>query len=177
MLGDFVKGAPPAELDAAVRAAILRHRAIDRYTDHHPVVVSSRALVSPERRRFAGIMIDIFYDHFLARRWHDYYPVPLPTFTRGIYDVLLPQRSVLPPRLQRMLPWMAADDWLASYADIHAVEASLNGIARRFRFPERAGNLASGIVELQKNYGELERHFIAFFPELRAFVAAHNPEL
>lgn len=173
MLGDFVKGAPSAAWEAAVRAAILRHRAIDRYTDSHPIVAASRSLIPPERRRFAGILVDIFYDHFLARHWAQYHPAPLAQFTSEVYAVLLSQQPLLPARLQRMLPWMVADDWLASYADIASVDAALNGIARRFRFPDRARVLQEGVIDLERNYASLEEHFATFFPDLRDFVARY----
>src|SRR5688572_11794852 len=87
LLGDFVKGPVGAEYPPAVRDAIHLHRLIDRYTDSHPVVLSSRRLVSDARRRFAPIMIDMFYDHFLARHWSDYCDTPLRQFARQVYDV------------------------------------------------------------------------------------------
>lgn len=173
MLGDFVKGRVPEHWSAAVRAGILRHRAIDRYTDGHEQVRASRAIISPERRRFAGILLDIFYDHFLARRWARYHERPLAEFTRSVYAVLLPQRAAFPDRLQRILPRMAADDWLASYAEISSVNLALNGIARRFRYAERARPLASAVEELERNYAALEAHFAQFFPDARAFAQSY----
>lgn len=171
MLGDFVKGKPSEGWDASVRAAILKHRAIDRFTDQHPTVVSSRMLVHPDRRRFAGILVDIFYDHFLAVHWQRYHATPLAEFTREIYNVLLLQHASFPPRLQRMLPWMASQDWLASYAEIESIDAALTGMARRLRFPERGQGLKTGVTELKQNYAQYEAHFLAFFPDLRAFAA------
>ena len=173
MLGDFVKGAPPAQWSEAVRAAIRLHRAVDGYTDRHPAVCASRALISPACRRFAGILVDIFYDHFLARHWPRYHDRPLAEFTQVVYGVLLPQRARFPERLQRILPWMAGDDWLASYADVRSVDRALNGIARRFRYPERARALRTAVAELERNYAPLETRFLQFFPQLRAFAAGH----
>jgi len=169
MLGDFVKGALGERYPHAVRAGILLHRAIDRYTDAHEIVVASRALVSTPRRRFAGILIDVFYDHFLACHWERYGEPPLEHFTAGVYAVLWPQRAGFPERLQRMLPWMRADDWLASYADLEAVDAALHGITRRFKRYPRAAVLADGVEELVANYAALEAHFHAFFPELERY--------
>ena len=184
LLGDFVKGAVGPQYSPAVRAGILLHRDIDRFTDAHPTVRASRALVSPPRRRFAGILVDVFYDHFLARRWAEFCPVPLAEFTEGVYGILWPQRANFPERLQHILPHMRADDWLGSYAELWAVDAALNGIARRFhRFP-RAAAFAGGVQELERNYSELENQFRAFFPELQrhtesrrtgAARLSHNP--
>jgi acyl carrier protein phosphodiesterase len=171
MLGDFVKGRVPDHWGAEVQAAIVLHRDIDRYTDRHPAVVASRALISAERRRFAGVMVDIFFDHFLARHWPRYHSHSLPDFAREVYRVLLPRRATFPERLRRIVPFMAADDWLSSYADIVAVDATLNGIARRFRYPERAQVLTTAVAELERNYTELEQCFSEFFPQLRVFAS------
>lgn len=170
MLGDFVKGGLPPAWNAEVCAAIALHRAIDRFTDRHVVVAASRRLVSPARRRFAGILVDLFFDHFLARNWRRYHGQPLPEFAQEVYAVLLPQRARFPERLQRIVPLMAQDDWLSSYAEVSAIDAALNGLARRFRYPERARVLTTAIDELEGNYARFERYFLQFFPVLRQFV-------
>lgn len=172
ILGDFVKGRTAPGWSPAVQDAIRLHRAIDRYTDRHPLALASRALVSPARRRFAGVLVDVFYDHFLARHWHRFHDRALADFARDVYGVLLPQRARFPERLQRMLPYMAHDDWLGAYAEVAAVARALQGMARRLRYPARAAPLASAIEELERNYGALEAHFGAFFPQLRAYAAS-----
>jgi acyl carrier protein phosphodiesterase len=171
MLGDFVKGREHLQqYRPAVCAGILLHRAIDRYTDAHVIVRASCTCISPVRRRFAAILVDVFYDHFLARHWTRYAELPLEDFTQQVYATLLPEIASYPERLQRMLPRMAADDWLASYAEIESVDLALHGIARRFqRFP-RAAVLADGVQELVRNYAVLEQNFLDFFPELLSFV-------
>jgi acyl carrier protein phosphodiesterase len=171
LLGDFVKGRVDGRYSPAVTDAILLHRAIDRFTDTHVLTRASRALISPQRRRFAGILVDVFYDHFLARHWRRYHPLAIDAWTATVYAALLPQRATFPPRLQRILPLMAADDWLGAYAEPEAVDAALRGIARRFhRFP-RAAVLADAAIELEMNYLPLERHFLEFFPELQTFAS------
>lgn len=175
MLGDFVKGRVPQRWGAAVSEAIRRHRAIDRFTDAHPAVRASRALLTAQHRRFGGILIDVFYDHFLARDWARYHDRPLPEFTRRVYEVLLPQRALFPTRLQRILPAMAQDDWLAAYADVDSVNAALHGIARRFRYPERAAVLRTSVSELERNYGPLAALFDRFFRDVRSFVRDEPP--
>jgi acyl carrier protein phosphodiesterase len=169
MLGDFVKGRVADGWSHDVRAAIVLHRAIDGFTDRHPLTLASRALVGAERRRFAGVLVDVFYDHFLARHWARFHPLPLAQFTQTIYGALWPRRAEFPARLQRILPWMVQDDWLASYADVASVDAALRGLARRFRYAERVGGLASGISELENNYAALEKNFLEFVPLLREF--------
>jgi len=176
LLGDFVKGALGERYAPMVRAGILLHRAIDRYTDAHAIVHASCALISPARRRFAAILVDVFYDHFLACYWQRYADLPLEAFTQQVYATLLPHTASYPERLQRMLPRMAADDWLASYTEIESVDAALHGIARRFQRYPRAAVLADGVQELLHNYAALEQHFQDFFPELSGFVETAQRE-
>jgi acyl carrier protein phosphodiesterase len=172
MLGDFVKGPLDGRYAPGVRAAIALHRAIDRYTDQHPLVRAARGVVSPGRRRFAGIIVDVFYDHFLACHWDRYCEMPLAPFTRMVYRTLLPQSAGFPERLQRMLPHMAREDWLSSYRELWAVEAALDGIARRFRRFEQARVLVGAIGELSDNRAVFEAGFLEFFPQLQRFVSA-----
>jgi len=174
MLGDFVKGPLDDRYPDKVRAAILLHRAIDRYTDAHPIVLSSRSLISGARRRFAPIMVDIFYDHFLARHWTEYCDVPLSEFTEHVYAALLAQPTLVPERLHAVAPRMAADDWLGAYAGIAGMESAINGVARRLQRFRRAAVLHGGAEELVSHYAPLERDFRLFFPELRSHVAGYR---
>jgi acyl carrier protein phosphodiesterase len=177
LLGDFVKGHIDGQYQPGICAGIHLHRAIDRFTDAHPLIHASCTLIAPERRRFAGILMDMYCDHFLARHWPRYSPQPLTHFTRHVYGILWPQRHDFPERLQRILPWMRAEDWLASYAEIESLDMALHGLARRFRFAKRAQPLADGIHDLIAHYGKLEANFLDFFPELEAFAAAQQPLL
>lgn len=170
LLGDFVKGALNGRFSPTVEAGILLHRATDCYTDGHPTVRASTALISPVRRRFAGILIDVFYDHFLARHWARYSEQALEAFTHQVYTTLASRSADYPERLQRMLPFMTEQDWLASYMHIESVDAALHGIARRFQRYPRAAVLGDGVQELIRNYGALEQQFLEFFPDLIAFV-------
>lgn len=174
LLGDFVKGAQTECYPPAVRDAIRLHRHIDRYTDHHAVVRASRGVVSASRRRFAGIMVDVFFDHFLARQWSRYSTEALPRFTARVYAALEQHRSTAPERLQRMLPRMRAEDWLAGYGQSAAIDLAIDGIARRLKRPS---NLWGGGEELRRNYGAFEAHFLEFFPQLMHYVAAARASL
>ncbi|KPK12784.1 MAG: hypothetical protein AMJ68_00890 [Acidithiobacillales bacterium SG8_45] len=168
LMGDFVKGRIPADLPAAIRHGLIMHRRIDQFTDMHELVLASKRLVSPGRRRFAGIMVDVFFDHFLARHWHQYSEDPLAQFTSGVYHILYRHWHVLPERLRRVLPFMADEDWLASYQDISAIHASIDGIS--LRRLKRKNTLYQGARELERRYPEFEQHFLEFFPQLVDFV-------
>jgi acyl carrier protein phosphodiesterase len=171
LLGDFVKGAIDGRYDGEIAEAIRLHRAIDRYTDAHEIHRRSRARMSTARRRFSGILADVFYDHFLARHWSSYSAIPLHTHTQRVYAVLKRERPHLPERLQRMLPYMTADDWLGSYGELKSVDAALHGIARRFRRFPRAAILAGAVEELEAHYHGFEDDFLSFFPQVAAFAA------
>lgn len=168
LMADFVKGSMPVSLPVEIQHGIIMHRRIDRFTDDHEVVYQCKRLISPLRRRYAGVMVDIFFDHFLAQYWHRYAPDPLDEFTAGVYETLFDHWDLLPGRLQRVLPHMAKDDWLASYHHIDAIHNSINGISRNRL--KRSNPLLDGAEELEWHYSSFESYFNYFFPQLIEFV-------
>jgi acyl carrier protein phosphodiesterase len=164
LLGDFVKGHLGNRFPEDVRRAIALHRAIDSFTDAHPLHLESRNRVSAARRRYAGIIVDVCYDHFLCKYWADYCDESLPHFAARVYDLLRAHQGPLPARLERILPHMIADDWLASYAQLENVGRAIDGIARRIT---RSNPLAGGVREIESNYAALGEDFQAFFPALQ----------
>ncbi len=172
LLGDFVKGRAGERFSPAVQRGIVLHRRIDRYTDNHPIVRASCALVSPPRRRFAGVLIDLFYDHFLARHWRRYNEVPLPEFTRAVYAIILRRQGDFPERLRRVVPRMVGNDWLGRYRELAGVGAAVDGISRRLCRPNA---MLGGAHELEASYARLEQHFLEFFPQLMAYVDSYEP--
>lgn len=170
ILGDFVKGPLPAGLPPAVAAGVALHRRIDSFADAHAAFRQSRARVSPQRRRYSGIMVDLFYDHFLALHWQNHSAQPLEEFTAEIYALLAAHAELLPPRLTRILPFMQADDWLASYRELESVGTALDRMAERRL--TRPNTLGGSVGELAARYGEFEQDFLAFIPDAQAFSAA-----
>lgn len=165
LLGDFVKGRLDNRFPEAVRRGIALHRAIDSFTDAHPLHLESRNRIGTERRRYAGIIIDVCYDHFLCRRWSHYSNESLAHFAKRVYDVLREHQDELPDRLRRMVPHMIADDWLGSYHELENVGRAIDGIARRI---ERRNPLAGALAEIEANYAALNGDFQRFFPQLEA---------
>lgn len=170
MLGDFVKGTLPAGLPPAVASGVELHRRIDSFSDAHPAFRTSRARVSPLRRRYAGIMVDMFYDHFLAVHWKSYRSEPLEDFSAGVYALLSAHFDLLPSRLKQILPLMRDQDWMSSYRSVDVIGVALNRMAERRL--TRPNPLAGGAVELEAGYREFERDFLAFFPDAQAFAGA-----
>ncbi len=169
LLGDFVKGAALDGYPAGIRRGIVLHRKIDAYTDSHPVVADSRRRLSAPLRRCGGIIVDILYDHYLAARWRAYSPVPLSEFTHGVYRALLASQDLLPGRLRAIVPRMAAEDWLAAYADPERVRASLRRVGARLTRPLP---LDHAVDDLLARYDAFGGDFDRFFPDLIAHAAA-----
>jgi acyl carrier protein phosphodiesterase len=170
LLGDFVNGrVVDMDLPAAVREGVWLHRQIDLFTDAHPLVRRSKQRVSPERRRFAGILVDMFYDHLLARYWDDFSEESLDSFTRRSYRLLLAQRDLIPLTAWPIIERMATHDWLSSYAELGSLHLAVNNTARRFR---RETSLTGGVAELEADYAGFEADFRLFLPEVRAFARA-----
>lgn len=167
LYGDFVKGGLQGRFPPMLEAAIRLHRQIDSFTDSHPLVLASLARFPRERRRYAGIVLDVFFDHCLARHWQDYAEQPLAQFTHGFYQVLLAEPE-LPGRLAQIAPLMAADDWLGAYGDFATLEQVFKGIARRLSRPE---GMAGVMGELDELYEPLLADFREFYPQLQAFAA------
>ena len=170
LYGDFVKGRLQGQFAPEVEAAIQLHRRIDVFTDRHPLVDVALSRFSLTRRRYAGIVLDVFFDHCLARDWALYADQPLEVFTSDVYRALSSEPQ-LPDRLARIAPYMVADDWLGSYREFDVLEQVLRGISRRLTRPEE---LAGAMQELRALYEPLSEDFRLFYPQLQLF--AQNPE-
>ncbi len=166
LLGDFVFGQSNLpEWPPAIRAEIVRHRRIDQYTDAHPAVVEARGLFDAAGlRRYAGIVLDVYFDHCLARGWARWNETPLQDFTARVYRVLLVHRDELPPRLQAIAPRMAAHDWLDSYRERGNVDHAVRGIATRLS--RNGDKLVACLDVLRAEEAQVDAAFEAFFPEL-----------
>lgn len=169
LYGDFVKGPLEARWPAPVEAGIRLHRQIDAFTDRHPLVLQAKARFPGARRRYAGILVDLFFDHCLAASWAQYTDEPLACFTARVYQALGAEPA-LPGKLAQIAPRMAAQDWLGSYRDFAVLERVLASMGRRLSRPE---GLAGGMTELEQLYEPLSADFHAFYPELQAFARAN----
>lgn len=167
-LGDFLRGTPDPALPTGVRNGIALHRAIDTFTDAHADVVAARALFEAPFRRYAGILIDVWFDHLLASDFARWSTVPLATFSDTQGQLLEGHQAELPPELQRFARYMRAHDLPAAYADRSMIARVFAGIASRLR---RENPLADGLEAIAPHEAELAARFASFFPSLRAFAA------
>ena len=167
MLGDFVHGQPdPALYSPRVIAGIRLHRAIDVYTDAHPDVLAAKALLSPPYRRYAGILLDMWFDHCLARDYLRWSGQPLQPCSDALCALLWRRDALLTPALRRFRGYMELHHLPAGYADRAVLGEALAGIGQRL---SRANPLDSALPVLVERTAELQERFEAFFPDLREF--------
>ena len=174
-MGDFVKGFLPAGLPQALASGVALHRAIDSFADRHPAFVASRGRVSAERRRVSGVLVDLFYDHLLARDWPDYGPPgTLESYTASLYASLQDHAVFLPDKAREIGDLMRANDWLCAYRNIAAVGQAIDRMSiYRLR---RANPLAGGIEEFLADADGFEADFRRFLPDAMAFAADWRSE-
>lgn len=168
-MGDFVHGTPGDHLPPGIREGIYLHRAIDSFTDSHADVRAARERMPPPFRRYAGILLDMWFDHCLARdfdRWSD---VPLLIYSARFRTELHAANPLLPPRLRQFLDYMDANDLPAGYLYPEAIGHALGGISRRL---SRANPVADALPLLQAEDRQLTGAFRRFFPQLTEFSIA-----
>ncbi|MDM9385311.1 ACP phosphodiesterase [Chlorogloeopsis sp. ULAP01] len=171
LLADLVKGSARQNFNFYLQRGIKCHQAIDAFTDAHFIVHRSKRLIGSEYRRFAGILVDIFYDHFLAKNWSMYSKVPLEEFTAQIYESFQAYQGDIPTGVRKLIACMAAEDWLTGYRSLTGVEKTLERISNRILMRmNKSFKLQYAIKELTSHYNSLEDDFLEFFPELREYV-------
>jgi len=170
LLGDFVKGPLSDQYSPEIIKGIKTHRKVDAYTESNDNFLACKKLLRPDRRIYAGIIVDMSFDHFLAKNWLEYSSVELKEFTDRVYTLLLSREQTLPEKLRQRLPYMIQDDWLGSYKNVDTIGLALNAISKRLSRFERAGPIKDGLEDIKANYGELEENFREFFPDLIKFV-------
>ena len=168
LLGDFTKIIDVSSIGPLASREILVHRAIDAFTDSHHLVLSAKAKFRAETRRFAGIHLDILYDHLLAKSWGNYSNEGLREFIDQFYVTLMTTRVPLPERLANLAPSLVAEDWLGSYHEFKGVELAVSRVSTRLSKGQET--ILAGIEDLRDNITEFSQGFESFFPELVSFV-------
>lgn len=168
VFGDWVKGPLPGVLPSDLARGVALHRAIDAFAETHPAFRASRARVSPARRRYAGVLVDIFWDHLLARDWALVADEPLERYCTRVYRQLAARRQDLPASSRRALELMVREDWLGSYAGLAGIADVLVRMGQRARQPNP---LAGAEVEFVADAGGFAQDFADWLPDARCFVA------
>ncbi len=176
LLADIVKGPDRAMMTAGFLEGVRQHQIIDGFTDVHPVVHRSKARIAGRYRHVTGVLVDIFYDHFLAIGWERYCAEPLTVFTARLYTDIRSHPIRLPAGTQAVVDAILAEDRLASYRHLDGIKTVLQRMS--MRLSARVGRdlrLEQAVSDLIANFDALEQDFMEFFPALQEHVASVTP--
>jgi acyl carrier protein phosphodiesterase len=163
---DHIRGNKYKHFPERIQKGILLHREIDTYTDAHPIPKQSSKRLHKNYSHYSRVIVDIFYDHFLAKNWSDYSEVSLEDYVENFYDLLEDNYDLLPLGTKRMMPYMITDNWLLNYANLAGIGRVLNGMNRRTK---NRSKMNFAILDLEEHYTDFEAEFTAFFEELITF--------
>jgi acyl carrier protein phosphodiesterase len=167
-LGDFVRGNVDSHVDLPeiMRRGITLHRQIDAFTDGHAVWRRSTKRFAPERRRLAGIVVDVVYDHYLCRNWEKFSEQLLEDFAEFCYSCLLSRTQFMESHPQRVVRRMREYNWLNSYREVEGIGAAFKGMSKRSPI---LAEIYLAMDDFRENYDALEADFLEFYPQLSAF--------
>jgi len=167
MVGNFIadtlRGSKVDAFPDSVRLGISIHRLIDDFTDTHLLPLATRKLLYPYFGKYAAVVQDIFYDHFLALDWERYHDTPLNKFAEKVYQTVAARPEALNERAARTLHYMRSGDWLTGYAHREGIDRALKGMASRAKF---RSNMENSLPALDTHFNEMKHHFTEFFPDL-----------
>lgn len=173
-IADAVKGHHYTHFHPDIQLGIIIHREIDSYTDAHAIVRISKRRLHPRYKHYDGVIIDILYDHYLAKNWAQYSAIPLDIYANSVYQLLQENHAILPERIQRYLPIMTAQNWLLKYATIEGISEILYGMNIRTKGRSKM-DLAP--QDLREHYLEFESDFKRFFIDLKNHLDCKFPSL
>jgi len=165
-IADSIRGNKYKHLPEQVQKGIFLHRAIDTFTDAHPTVRRSTKRLHKNYSHYSGIIVDIFYDHYLAKNWDKYSTITLENYVANFYNLLKENYTILPDGVKKMMPYMIADNWIFNYSKIEGITKVLDGMNRRTK---NKSKMNFAIVDLEKHYEAFENEFTSFFDELIVF--------
>lgn len=166
-IGDFVKGNQLNDFEPEITRGVNLHRAIDEYTDQHLVVSRSKDKLREKYRHYSGVIVDIYYDHFLAKNWPEYHETDLLTFSGRFYATITSYNNILPKGAKYMLPYMMENNWLYNYSKVEGISRALGGMSKRTKFDSK---MDEAVVDLREHYSIFEEEFKEFFSDLESFV-------
>jgi len=175
-IGDFVRGKNfHGQFSSSIALGIELHREIDEFTDNHPTVLESKVRLRPKYRHYSPVIVDMFYDHLLAKNWSTYHSQPLGEYAQDAYATLTQFEMVVPEQVRRLLPYMISGNWLLNYAQIEGIHRALSGMAQRTPYKS---NMEEASHDLVEHYELFQNEFTVFFPELQKistdFLAQRN---
>jgi acyl carrier protein phosphodiesterase len=166
-MGDYVKGKNYLLFPEQLKKGILIHRDIDSFTDMHEVTRRSKQRLASRYHKYAGIIIDIFYDHFLASLWDSYSTLPLNEFVNRTYDLLKRNYKVLPDSIKRWFPTFLENNWMMAYTTVEGIELVLERMSANTSLPDHS---AFAVEVLRNQYAVFMDDFLEFFPMIVQFL-------
>lgn len=166
-IADSVKGKAFQQFNSAIQKGIKLHRSIDEFTDTHPIVSQSKKRLWGKYRHFSGVIVDIYYDHFLAKNWEKFSQTPLDQYVDEFYQMIAANKHMLPDRVNYMMPYMMEKNWLLNYANFDGIDDVMQGMSRRTKHHSK---MEESVKELKSGYEEFRKEFFEFFPELQQHV-------
>ena len=166
MISDYVKGKKKFDYSPGIQKGMDLHRAIDTFTDYHPVTKKAKEIFRPHYRLYSGAFVDVVYDHYLATDETIFSNESLLEFATETYQTLEPFSPIFPERFAFMFPYMKTQNWLYNYHERWGIEKSLHGVVRRSTYLTES---ATAFRLFEEHYEELQQCYDEFFPELFAF--------
>ena len=175
MISDFVKGKKKFDFSLTIQQGIALHRAIDQFTDFHPITQEAKSYFKKDYRLYSGAFVDVVYDHFLANDKNEFAnEKELDSFCQSTYINLQKNEAGLPEKFLQMLPYMKEQNWLFHYKRREGIEKSFGGLARRAVYLSES---AIAFSIFNNHYQELEDCYQLFFPELKIFSSQYVSQL
>jgi len=168
-IADFIRNKEVKNFSEEVQKGIYLHRQIDSYTDAHPQVKKGTARLQAKHRKYAPVIVDVFYDYLLANNWEKYSDQSLDDFCKWCYAVLEKRMGEMPSKLQKRLPSMIHHQWLQAYGTKSGIEYTFKRLQERLSKPEQLENVVENLFAYEK---EFEEEFNLFFPEVIEFSLA-----
>ena len=173
-IADHVKGKQIELFDPAIVKGIKLHRLIDEFTDTNHIVLQSKIRLRSEFGKYSPVIVDVFYDHYLAVKWEQYHHENLSVYANNFYSLLNDNHHRLPLRTQQMIQYMIPQNWLLNYQTIEGINKTLTGMSKRTKFESRMDEAAE---YLERYYTDFEIEFDEYFEELRSFVSVVGGEI
>ncbi len=162
-IADGIRGKDYLKFPEQVSKGIVLHRAIDTFTDNHEIFRHTKRIFQPKYGLYSGIIVDLVYDHFLAKNWHEYHSEDLYTYTQNFYSLLQANLDILPDKTLHLLPYMKQQNWLYSYRTLQGIGQIMAQMDRRTGFKSQ---MTDALKDLTSNYHEIQHDFTVFFVEL-----------
>lgn len=168
-ISDYVKGQEYKSYPPQIQKGILLHRKIDGFTDSHPIVRQSKAYFAPRYHKYAGVIVDVLYDHFLATEWNKFSDYEFDAFVLDVHNLLKNNSEYIPEGVKRFLPYFIRNNWLISYKQLEGLESVFIGMPKGTSLPDES---AFAMKVIRDKYKYLRRDFLEFFPQIKIYVEA-----